>query len=758
MGRIYAPASKPQEMFLNTPDWVDICFYGGQAGGGKRVSNETKILTNHGWVEARNITFEHKLVAVDGSYTDILGIYPAKNKPTYELTFSDGQKICADAEHQWEVKSTGRGTKDGWVVKTTEQIFNSKETYTVPLITGAAEGKEWKGADPYTLGYNLENNKCFPEQLLTSDPKTRLSLLQGLMDRAGRIDEDGSTQFITTNANLRDGVMDLVRSLGGRASFVKKKGTNKDVKVYQYFVKVFYGNKFNPFRLKDKRDKVDPNQKLRGMEITSIKRVSNTDGVCFTVSHPRHLFVIEGYVVTHNTFCGLLHHLKYADDPLYRGLVLRRTTPMIMKPGAVWDEAKELFSDVDPDGKIKIKGLKYEFSTGAEVSFSHFEREDDKDNFQGAQISSCVMEELCQFTENQFNYILSRLRTRANMKPNMRATMNPDPDSWVRKYVDWYLYPQGHKYYGRPDPSKQGVIRWFVRKDNELIWADTKEELEEKYKGFIPLSFRFIAASVHDNPYISETYIAFLNGLPTVEREILLHGNWEARPVGSSYFDRDWLEEIDVIHEEDVEATVRTFDFAGTLPSDINRSPDYTASVRMRRMKDGTYVIDDVKRLRIRSGDWFEFVMSCAEQDPPNTTYYIPEDPNPAAKRATQLFIRDLAEAGLYAKKISTNQSKLDRFRPFSAFAQSEGAKILSNCGVDIDNNRINELDFYYRELEAFTGRRKRGELGHDDMVDATSDAFYVLASTKQNIGDISGALGDFAKSLSVATNSIFSG
>lgn len=34
LSKVYAPASKPQELFLTTPDWVDICFYGGQAGGG----------------------------------------------------------------------------------------------------------------------------------------------------------------------------------------------------------------------------------------------------------------------------------------------------------------------------------------------------------------------------------------------------------------------------------------------------------------------------------------------------------------------------------------------------------------------------------------------------------------------------------------------------------------------------------------------------------------------------------------------------
>ena len=34
LSKVYAPASKPQELFLTTPDWVDICFYGGLAGGG----------------------------------------------------------------------------------------------------------------------------------------------------------------------------------------------------------------------------------------------------------------------------------------------------------------------------------------------------------------------------------------------------------------------------------------------------------------------------------------------------------------------------------------------------------------------------------------------------------------------------------------------------------------------------------------------------------------------------------------------------
>lgn len=438
------------------------------------------------------------------------------------------------------------------------------------------------------------------------------------------------------------------------------------------------------------------------------------------------------------TWAGLAHHLKYVDDPLYRGLTLRRTTPMLLKPGAVWDEAKQIYKQYDPDAQIKIKDLKIIFTSQGEVSFSHFERVDDTDNFQGAQISSCVMEELCQFEESQFNYILSRLRTKAKMKPNMRATMNPDPDSWVRKYVDWYLYPKEHELFGRPDPEKQGVIRWFVRRGDDLFWGDTKEELLERFPGSTPLSFRFIAASVYDNPHIDKSYIAFLEGLPRVEREILLYGNWEARPEGNSFFQREWVEEVNHVDEDEVALTVRAYDFAGTLRSELNPSPDYTTSVRMRKMKNGDYIIDDVRRCRIRHGQWEEFVVSCWEDDPPNTEHIIPQDPGVAAARATQLFCKRLAELGIYTKKEKTNKSKLDRFRPFAACAENRGIKMLANCATDLENNIKDDNSFYYKELEVFTGQRKRGESGHDDLVDATSSAFTALASKTTSLSGIS--------------------
>lgn len=423
---------------------------------------------------------------------------------------------------------------------------------------------------------------------------------------------------------------------------------------------------------------------------------------------------------------------------------------MLLKSGAVWDESKQLYSDVDPKGKIKIKDLKYQFSSKAEVAFSHFERVEDTRNFQGAQISSCVMEELTQFEEAQFDYILSRLRTSANMKPNMRATMNPEADSWVRKYVDWYLFPEGHEFHGRPDPSKQGIIRWFIRTSDGLIWGNSKEELLEKYPRDIPLAFRFISASVFDNPYIQPSYIAFLNGLPKVEKEKLLYGNWEARIESASYFQRSWVEEHTGYDESQIERVVRAFDLAGTLKSPNNPSPDYTASALIARMKDGTYWVLDVRRTRIRFGDWEKFILDCWVEDKErfvSVDYYIPEDPNPAAKAACSMLIRSLAEKGVYAQRMRATSSKLDRFRPFSAMAQNGGIHFIKGCGRDFENNVHNDNGFIYRELETFDGTRKRSEAGHDDVADSISDAFSALAS-KLTIPNFLGSVQQFQSAI----------
>lgn len=453
------------------------------------------------------------------------------------------------------------------------------------------------------------------------------------------------------------------------------------------------------------------------------------------------------------SFAALMHHMKYVHIPYYKGIVIRRTTPMLTKPGAIWDEAKSLYKDFDEKARIRNKDMKINFGPvdglekKAEVSFTHFERVDDTDNFQGSQISSAVLDELCQFEESQFLYILSRLRTKAEMKPVMRATMNPSPDSWVKKWVGWYLYPEGHEFFGRPDPAKQGVIRWFIRQGNDMIWTMSRDEMFEKHgrrdsfgellpekdkKQIKPLSFAWISASVYDNPYIEDNYIAFLEGLPRIEKEILLYGSWEARPEGSGMVRREWFrEENQEPPWTEIETTVRAYDFAFSKKSDKNPSPDYTVSVKMSRLKSGDYFIHDIRQTRILPGQWLEFIMQAAYEDGKKVDIIIPLDPGPGAKFTNGFLTKAISSAGFYVKQMRAQGKKADRFKPFASIVMNGGMQILKNCATDYENGIVNDLSFFYNQLEVFDGSRRSGESGHDDLCDACADAFEAVASRK---------------------------
>lgn len=435
------------------------------------------------------------------------------------------------------------------------------------------------------------------------------------------------------------------------------------------------------------------------------------------------------------SFAALMHHLKYIDLDNYRGLVLRRTTPMLMKPGAIWDEAKALYRDVDPNCQIKIKDLKIIIGPKkAEIAFSHFERVDDTNNFQGSQISSVVFDELCHFEESQFIYILSRLRTKANMKPVARATMNPEPDSWVHKWIKWYLYDDNHELAGRPDPVKQGKVRWFVRQDNEMIWADSKEELVEKFPGSTPLSFAFCSANVYDNKYIEKSYIAFLEGLPRIQKEILLWGNWNARPESEGLVRREAFKESLVEPPwNEIVKTVRAYDFASTKKTkDMTFDPDYFCSVKMSKLKNGDYFIHEVERTRIGVGEWASHILKNALRDGKKVDIVIPLDPGASARFANSQLKKEIISEGYFVREFKATGDKLNRFRPVAAFINNGYMHILKDCGQDPENDICNDLNFFYKEVEGFTGKRKSGASGHDDLVDALSDSFAALSARFQ--------------------------
>ena len=387
------------------------------------------------------------------------------------------------------------------------------------------------------------------------------------------------------------------------------------------------------------------------------------------------------------------------------------------------------------------------FPSGATISFDHYEDDRADDNYQGIEISNAMYDEAAHAKERHIWWLISRLRRRDTSNNSIWLTCNPDPDSWLFPYVSWWLYPEGHPDHGLPDPEKNGAVRWLLRKEGLVFWGDSREEMILKYgkpelpidhpKQVKPLSFQVILGTIYDNPWLIDNqpeYLASLEALPDVERRRLLLGDWTAREEANSYFSRTWCPE-DIVHPpaSDIIATVRCYDLAGTLKSkDSGNEPDYTASAKVSKLKSGGYFVHDVQRTRIRFGDWERFILENAATDGKNTKIVIPEDPNPAAKSAAAQLTQKISEHGYIVTTMRSTKSKLDRFRPFSSLAQNGHIKFLKNCGIDYENNIFNDNNFVYKELEAFTGLRRSGQNGHDDMVDALSDCIEALVNVKQ--------------------------
>ena len=184
--------------------------------------------------------------------------------------------------------------------------------------------------------------------------------------------------------------------------------------------------------------------------------------------------------------------------------------------------------------------MDYEFPSGATIEFRHLEHEKDKYNYDGSQICHLAFDQLEQFTESQFFYMLSRNRSMCGIRPTVRATCNPMPN-WLKTF----LAPWVDKTFDGPR-AEFGEIRWFVRAVDDQGKQYTKWVPEDTLHA---RSLSFIFASIYDNYFLLERnpeYLANLKALSEIDQQRLLFGNWDVRAEGLVYpsFEKALVEDL----------------------------------------------------------------------------------------------------------------------------------------------------------------------------------------------------------------------
>lgn len=252
------------------------------------------------------------------------------------------------------------------------------------------------------------------------------------------------------------------------------------------------------------------------------------------------IIVYGGAAGAAKTYGGILRHLKYVHDPNYVGYIVRRNEKVMRDAGATFDEAVQMAKILCPRGlKYTTKPMLITFPSGAKLMFVGYEDDKAKDKFQGKQISTVMYDEGTHAKEEHIWWLISRLRSKAKVNGHIWITCNPDPDSYLFKWVEWYLYPKGHEFEGRPDPEKNGKIRYFIRLGNTIHWGDSEKELIDKWSGHSfetlrPKRFCFLGATARDNPPLikgNPDYISTLMTGGRIQTERLVYGRHNCRLV-----------------------------------------------------------------------------------------------------------------------------------------------------------------------------------------------------------------------------------
>ncbi len=412
---------------------------------------------------------------------------------------------------------------------------------------------------------------------------------------------------------------------------------------------------------------------------------------------------------------------RHANRKGYSGIIFRRKSTELTGGDSIWEESKELYGSMGakPRGEPK---LDWRFPSdddedddeynGGVVKFSHMQHEKDVESHKSKAYAYVGFDELTQFEESMFWYMLSRLRTKCGIRPYMRAGTNPDPDSFVRSLIGWWIGEDGY-----PIPERDGIMRWFIRKeDDDLLWADSPEELhalaphlpDDK---FFPKSLTFIRSRLADNPALTSKdpdYEGNIAALDRVNRERLGKGNWNIRASMGMYFRRHYFPVVEPEEVPKLIKVVRAWDLAASEPTTEYPDPDYSSGVLMGVSRDRNIYILHVESFQLGAGKRDEAISRLASSDGKSTRPIFWQDPGEAGK--SMVLYRKRQLIGYTVKFHRASKNKITFAEPVSTYA--EGGLIILVEGA------WNKA--YLRVMERFPE-------GHDDEVDATSLGFKEL-------------------------------
>lgn len=207
------------------------------------------------------------------------------------------------------------------------------------------------------------------------------------------------------------------------------------------------------------------------------------------------------------TWAMLAAALKYVHIPNYSALLLRKNFPDLTQEGGLMALAHEVLQNTSAKWNENYKT--YTFPSGATLRFGHLDNEMAKYRYQGGEYQFIGFDELTQFTETQYKYLMSRLRKRADIPVPLRMFSGTNPGGVGGMWVYERFVPEEDF-----NPSAQTEPTAYYKEH-------TIEGAERIHMTM------FVPALMEDNPSLDrESYLESLLQLDELTRQQLLSGNW----------------------------------------------------------------------------------------------------------------------------------------------------------------------------------------------------------------------------------------
>jgi hypothetical protein len=203
----------------------------------------------------------------------------------------------------------------------------------------------------------------------------------------------------------------------------------------------------------------------------------------------------------------------------HKSIIFRREYPQLRD---IIGRSREIVGD---DGAYNGADLIWRLGGGRTLEFGAVQYEDSVRKYQGRPHDLKAFDELPNFTESQYRFLIGWKRTvRAGQRTRIVGAGNPPTNAegeWViRRWAPWL--DRQH-----PRPARPGELRWFVMVDGEEVEREDGTPFVWKGETLKPSSRTFIPARLSDNPYLMATdYGATLQAMPEPLRSQMLYGDF----------------------------------------------------------------------------------------------------------------------------------------------------------------------------------------------------------------------------------------